>query len=76
MIIYHKTNNQIFSTQVVLSAKGSEISTGTFVWNKHRENVDKLENDGDVFITGASFAGAEYSGFFDKREKWIKEIER
>jgi len=70
MIIYHKTNNELFSTQVIIGAKKTGVTHGVFVWEKHRENIDKLENDGDVFIVGATFAGADYNGFFDSREKW------
>ena len=70
MIIYHKTDNKIYNTCVILGADKTSISTGTFIWGKHKEQVQKLENNSDVFVTGGTHYGAVYSGMFCKREKY------
>ena len=70
MLIYHKTNNKIYCTQVILGLK-NEITTGTFVWDKHKEQVNELENNGDVFVTGATHFGAVYEGEYISRERYI-----
>jgi len=61
--LYHKTNNRIVSTCVMLGFIKDNITHGNHVWDKHKEMVSKLENDGDVLVTGGTFVGAKYSGF-------------
>jgi hypothetical protein len=75
MIIYHKTNNEIRSTEVIYNAKGSNISHGNYVWDKHRENVDKLEDGGDVFVTGGTYYGAIYEGKLEQRASFANYLE-
>lgn len=70
MLIYHKENNKVYCTQVMMSALASDVSHGTHVWDKHRESVDKLVDNGDVFVTGGTYYGAVYEGKFEPREKF------
>jgi hypothetical protein len=74
MIIYHKTNGVTSSTTLMMGFGSTNVTHGTFVWNKHKEMVDKLTEDGDVFVTGATHVGAVYSGEFVKRSRYKRYI--
>jgi len=74
MLIYHKTNNKIVCTQVIMGSGKSNISHGSYIWDKHKKMVDKLENNGDVFVTGGTFIGAVYEGAFYERANFKKYI--
>ena len=75
MLIYHKTNEKIMTTQVMVGFGYSSVIHGSHVWEKHQENVDKLENNGDVFVTGGTYASAIYDGKFEPREMFNHYIE-
>ena len=73
MLIYHKTNNQIYVCNVMFSYKGSDVhhfkKCFDSIWEKHMEFVEQLQNDGDCYVTGATFKGAIYDGMWMKRDK-------
>ena len=75
MLIYHKTKGNVYCTQVILGAGKSDVSTGTHIWDKHQENVDKLQDNGDLFVTGATHAGAVYEGMFVSRDSYSNYME-
>lgn len=75
MLIYHKTNGINVTTEVILGAKGSKVSHGSHVWDKHAENVSKLEDNGQVFVTGATHAAAVYEGYFTDRDQFSRYLE-
>lgn len=70
MLIYHKTNGKVFCTQIMMSVLKSDVSHGTHIWDKHQEGVNKLVNNGNVFVTGGTYYGAVYEGKFEPREKF------
>lgn len=70
MIIYHKTNGKTVSTCVILGAGKSSVTHGSSVWEKHKEEVDKLTDNGDVYVTGGSYYGAVYTGKLEDRSKF------
>lgn len=70
MLIYHKENGVTSCTMVMLGAGSSSTSHGKHVWDKHKECVDMLEDDGDVFVTGGTYVGAIYEGKFENRENF------
>jgi hypothetical protein len=68
MLIYHKENGKITCTEVIIGFDKSSIKHSNYIWSKHKEQVAKLEDNGNVFVTGATFKGADYSGTFFKRD--------
>lgn len=74
MLVYHKTNNEVICTQVTLGASISDVTHGSFIWEKHRDAVDKLINDGDVWVTGGTYASSVYSGKLEPREMFTHYI--
>lgn len=75
MIIYHITNNTLTSTQVIHGAGKSVVSHGTFVWDKHKDDVALLQNESDVYVTGATHVGAVYEGMYASRENYCHYLE-
>ncbi len=79
MLIYHKSKDVVKCTSICMGASKTDVTTSNFIWDKHRHATDRLENDGDVFVTGGSYVGAVYEGKFEPRamfshylgeEKW------
>ncbi len=75
MLIYHLSDGKQITTQVILGGSRSKVSHGVHVWDKHKDEVAKLEDGGDVFVTGATYAGAKYKGEFVSRERFKHYIE-
>jgi len=79
MLIYHKTNGKNITTQVIMGCGASKVSHGSYIWEKHQSNVDKLVDNGDVFVTGGAYASAIYEGKMEPRkmfQQFIEEIQK
>jgi len=68
MIIYHKTNGKNVTTEVILSAGQSKVSNSTHIWDKHKNAVNTLKNNEDVYVTGGTYINSIYSGKFEPRK--------
>jgi len=79
MLIYHKTNDKLKITEVI---HGVNSITRTFIikdfsklQEKDKQMVSSLANDGDIYITGATFKDAIYSGMICKRTSFSYYLE-
>ena len=68
MLIYSKQNGKTTCTCIIKGASKSNVSHSDYVWDKHKNQVDKLSDNGDVFVTGGTYKGAIYEGKFEPRE--------
>jgi hypothetical protein len=75
MIIYHNKNGQIISTCVMLGSKNSSIAHGKFIWDAHKQAVEKLLTNPDmVYVTGDTSINGDYNGYYAEKNKFNKYI--
>ena len=70
MLIYSKNNGKIICTAVQLSAGRTIVTHSSYIWEKHKSAVNKLQDNGDVYVTGGTYSGAVYSGKMEPRDKF------
>lgn len=84
MIIYHITNGQLYSTQVIVGFRETHINhykkTIDKIQEKHKHQVKELVDNGEkVYITGGTHSAAVYEGYFanrkDLNEGYFKKLE-
>lgn len=76
MLIYHKTKDEIHCTAVQYFSGNSVVTHSSYVWEKHKEAVETLENDGEVYVTGGNYLGAVYEGKFEPRDMFERYMSR
>ena len=80
MLIYHRTDDKLQVTQVILSGGPSKVDTFDKamedVPNSHKGGVRILRNGGDVYVTGGTYSSAVYSGKREPRSMFLDYISK
>jgi len=70
MLIYHITNNTLYVTEVMIGSIKSSVNKFKVknIPEKHVKNISELRNNGLVYVTGGTYASANYDGKFEPRK--------